>query len=89
MFLSFAFSGLLHEVAIRLPVQAGFGLPLIYFLLHGTLVALERFAAKRGFKVGGGLGRVWTFFWLIAPLPILFHRPFLESVVWPLIGINP
>jgi len=65
------------------------GLPLGYFLLHGSLVALERFALKRGFRFSGGWGRVWTFFWLIAPLPILFHGPFLRGVVWPLIGVNP
>ena len=26
--------------------------------------------------------------WLLVPLPILFHRPFLAGVVWPLIGIH-
>jgi hypothetical protein len=28
--------------------------------------------------------------WLALPLPLLFHRPFLEGCVWPLIGMgNP
>jgi alginate O-acetyltransferase complex protein AlgI len=35
---AFVASGLLHELAISVPVLAGFGLPLLYFLLHGTLV---------------------------------------------------
>jgi hypothetical protein len=26
--------------------------------------------------------------WLALPLPILFHRPFLRGVVWPLIGLE-
>ena len=29
---------------------------------------------------------VETLAWLLVPLPILFHRPFLAGVVWPLIG---
>ena len=32
---SFLGSGLLHELAISLPVRAGFGLPFAYFTLHG------------------------------------------------------
>ena len=38
----FALSGLLHELAISVPVGAGFGLPLLYFLVHGGLVLAER-----------------------------------------------
>src|SRR5205814_651706 len=39
---AFLCSGLLHELAISVPVLAGFGLPLAYFALHGLLVLLER-----------------------------------------------
>ena len=80
----FAMSGLLHEMAISLPVRAGFGLPLAYFLIQGGLVAGERALAARGRPVAGPLGRAWTLFWLVAPLPLLFHRPFLAGVAWPL-----
>jgi hypothetical protein len=38
----FVWSGLLHEMAISVPVRAGFGLPMLYFLLHGGLVWVER-----------------------------------------------
>jgi len=79
---SFLLSGLLHEMAISLPVRAGFGLPLLYFALHGALVLAERARASIG-------GRLWTLACLVVPLPILFHRPFLEGIVWPLIGIEP
>lgn len=89
LLISFALSGLFHETAISLPVKAGFGLPMAFFLLHFGLVALERACAKRGFLFRGWLGRLWVYFWLIVPLPILFHPPFLRGVVWPLIGVAP
>jgi hypothetical protein len=46
---------------------------------------LER--AGRPIHRHASLGRAWTTLWLVAPLPILFHRPFLRGVVWPLLGI--
>jgi alginate O-acetyltransferase complex protein AlgI len=74
----FLFSGLLHEAAISLPVGAGFGGPLLFFALHGALARIER---ERG-----PFGRVATLLWVVLPLPLLFHLPFLRGVVWPLLG---
>lgn len=86
MVAAFLFSGLLHEAAISLPVMAGFGTPTLYFLLHGGLLLVERGLSARGLPVAGSLGRAWTLLWLIVPLPLLFHAPFLNGVVWPLLG---
>ncbi len=90
MALAFVASGLLHELAISLPVRAGFGLPLLYFVLHGGLTlgedALGR--AKRPTESFGWLSRVWVIGWLLLPLPILFHPWFLRGVAWPIIGID-
>jgi alginate O-acetyltransferase complex protein AlgI len=83
----FALSGLLHEMAISVPVRAGFGLPLLYFVLQGALVLAERGRARAGQRRSGWPGRAWMLFWLALPLPMLFHRPFLAGVIWPLIGI--
>lgn len=83
----FALSGLLHEMAISAPVRAGFGLPLLYFLVHGGLVLVERALSRAGHPLSSWVGRTWAVFWVLAPLPILFHRPFLAGVIWPLIGI--
>ena len=87
LFGSFLFSGLLHEMAISLPVGAGYGLPTAYFALHGGLMLLEPGLVTRGW-LRGWRGRVWTLFWVIAPLPALFHPPFVREVFWPLIGIS-
>jgi alginate O-acetyltransferase complex protein AlgI len=84
LIVAFTFSGLLHEMAISLPVRAGFGLPLLYFALHGVLVLIERQHPRASF-----VGTPWVIFWLVAPMPLLFHPPFLRGVVWPLIGIGP
>lgn len=89
--IAFVGSGLLHELAISLPVKAGFGLPSLYFGLQGALMLVERALERAGRPVDTSpwIGRAWTFGWLVLPLPILFHRPFLAGVVWPLFGSSP
>jgi alginate O-acetyltransferase complex protein AlgI len=85
----FVVSGLLHEMAISMPVRAGFGMPLLYFMIHGVLVLVERELERRGRRLSGWVGRTWAAVWLVAPLPLLFHRHFVAQVIWPLIGIPP
>ena len=74
-FALFALSGLLHELALSFPAGAGWGLPLGYFLLQGALVA-----AEERFRIAN---RAWTWFWLIAPSPWLFHEPFRRTLIVP------
>jgi alginate O-acetyltransferase complex protein AlgI len=83
----FLVSGLLHEMALSVPVRGGYGLPFLYFALHGALVSIERALERRGHRLSGSVGWTWAFVWLVGPLPLLFHRPFLSGIVWPLIGI--
>jgi alginate O-acetyltransferase complex protein AlgI len=71
---SFAFSGLLHELAISVPVRAGYGLPMAYFVLQALA------AKKRGH------GRWWTLCWVLLPAPLVFHPWFVAGVVMPLIA---
>jgi len=82
----FLVSGVFHELAISLPVRAGFGLPLFYFAIQGVAML-----AERRLQLGSRpwLGRAWTIAWLLLPLPLLFHPPFLRGVVWPLVGLHP
>ncbi|MGD1842854.1 MAG: MBOAT family protein [Thermonemataceae bacterium] len=82
-FISFMVSGLLHEVAISLSVLKGFGLPMLYFVIHGLLMELERHLFTKRQP-----GTIWVIASLIIPLPLLFHTPFLTEVVWELIYLG-
>jgi hypothetical protein len=70
----FVASGLLHELAITLPVQSGYGLPTAYFVLHGVLALTER-ARGRSF------GKVFALLATMVPLGMLFPRVFQEEVI--------
>lgn len=88
---AFLFSGILHELAISVPVRAGFGGPALYFVLQGLGILLERHWLLVATVIPAAplVSRLWTFCWIVIPLPILFHRPFLEGCIWPLVGIAP
>ena len=70
----FVISGLLHEVAISLPVQAGFGLPTAYFTMHGLLVLLEA-------RLGRSFGRIPALLAVAVPLGFLFPPAFQQGVI--------
>jgi alginate O-acetyltransferase complex protein AlgI len=76
VFAVFLISGLLHEMAISYPAGRGWGGPMLYFVLQGVGLAAERRWRVRS--------RLWTFAWVLAPLPILFHAPFRETLIVPL-----
>lgn len=75
---SFLASGLLHELAITVPVGAAYGLPTLDFALHGIGVAIER-------TMRVSPGRAWVFAWVVLPLPLCFPPAFLRAVVLPLL----
>lgn len=87
---AFLCSGVLHELAISLPVRRGYGLPMLYFALQAGLVLIERALDRAGRPIDRvpWLGRAWTVFWLVLPMPILFHPWFLDGIVWPLVGMG-
>ena len=73
---SFLASGLLHELAISLPVGAGYGLPTSYFVLQGLMIRSERKEP----------GRLATLLRIGLPLPLVFHPWFVAGTLVPLLG---
>lgn len=70
----FLVSGLLHELAITLPVGEGFGLPTVYFVGHGFLVLLEG-------RIGNPLGKIPALLAVGVPLGFLFPPAFRDGVI--------
>jgi len=70
----FVGSGLLHELAIPLPARPGFGLPTLYFTLHGLLTLLER-------KLGRPIGKIPALLAVMLPLGVLFPPAFQREVI--------
>lgn len=83
----FLFSGLIHDLVVSFPAQAGYGLPTLYFLIQAAAVTLERTRVATVLGMGGG-ARGWTFtmFFVTAPVGLLFHRPFIEKVMLPFLA---
>ncbi|MFN5579573.1 MAG: MBOAT family protein [Akkermansiaceae bacterium] len=76
----FICSGLLHEIAITLPVMSGFGLPTLYFTFHGLLTLLEK-------KWKRPLGKIPTLICVILPLGWLFPKTFQTEVIVKCISV--
>ncbi len=81
---AFLLSGLLHELAISFPVGAGYGTPTLYFAMHAAATGAE--GKLRVSRWPGWAGRLWTWAWLLLPLPLLFHQAFRDALVLPLVG---
>ncbi|BDS08962.1 hypothetical protein NT6N_40020 [Oceaniferula spumae] len=75
LFAVFLVSGLLHELAITVPVQSGYGLPTLYFILHGLVVLIEKPSWPLWFS------RALALLLVAAPLPFLFPPVFTENVI--------
>ena len=82
---AFLLSGLLHELAISLPVWTGFGRPTAYFTLHALAITAE--GPLRVRRWPAWLARLWTWSLVLIPLPLLFHRAFRDALVLPLFGV--
>jgi hypothetical protein len=70
----FIASGLLHELAITLPVRSGYGLPTLYFAFHGLLMLLEG-------KWKRPLGKIPALLAVTVPLAWLFPPAFQTEVI--------
>ena len=80
----FAFSGLVHDLVISVPAGAGYGGPTLFFTIQGVAVVIER--SELGRRVGFGrgmMGRSFATVSLVAPVALLFHRPFVVGIITP------
>ncbi len=76
----FLVSGGLHELAISYPVGAGWGGPVVYFLIQWGLMMGESQLPRRPETGNTILRRAWTYTAVLLPLPLLFHAPFRAYV---------
>jgi len=82
----FLASGVVHDVVISVPAGAGFGLPTLYFLIQGLGVLFER--SQLGKRIGtrkGLTGRLFYIVVVLGPVFLLFHQPFVERVMVPML----
>jgi hypothetical protein len=80
-YVTFLFSGLVHDLVISIPARGGYGLPTLYFLFQAAGVLFEKSPAAR--FVHPIIRRALMHVTLIAPLGLLFHRDFVLRVFVP------
>lgn len=88
VFLGFLASGLIHDLVISVPAQAGYGLPTLYFLMQGIGIQWER--SKFGRRMGidrASTGRIFAGLLIILPAGLLFHQQFIERIVLPFLEV--
>jgi alginate O-acetyltransferase complex protein AlgI len=86
-FAAFVFSGVIHDLVISVPARGGYGLPLTYFLIQGCGVVFERSVAGRRLGLRGGWrGKIFALAIVVGPLFCLFHPPFIQHVILPMLA---
>jgi D-alanyl-lipoteichoic acid acyltransferase DltB (MBOAT superfamily) len=84
LFLTFLFSGLIHDIVISVPAGGGYGGPTAFFVVQPVAMVVERSSVGRRLRFGSGW-RGWMFAAavLIMPAGLLFHSCFIHAVVIP------
>jgi len=80
---SFLFSGLLHEIAISLPVRTGYGFPMLYFVIHAICMQLEEQPIIKRAINRPVTATLWVLGCLLLPISLLFHPAFVHEVLEP------
>lgn len=81
----FLFSGIVHDLVISVSARGGYGLPTFYFLIQGAAALVQRSAWARSCGLAAGW-RGWaiTMVVVLGPAGLLFHQPWRENVILPL-----
>ncbi len=83
----FLVSGLVHDFVISLPARGGYGRPTLYFAVQGVGAVFER--TRLGKRIGtrkAVAGRLFCSVVILGPIFLLFHRPFVERVIVPMLA---
>ncbi|HEX3602293.1 MAG TPA: membrane bound O-acyl transferase family-domain-containing protein [Lacipirellulaceae bacterium] len=84
LFLTFLFSGIVHELVISLPAGGGYGRPTEFFLIQSLAAMFEKSRAGRTLRLTRGIrGWCFTSAVVVLPAPLLFHDQFLRVAVVP------
>ena len=86
--LTFAISGIIHDLVITFPSGTGYGLPTLYFTIQGGAMLVER--SRRGKLMGlghGWLGHAFALTVVSLPLFALFPPSFVLRVMVPFLQI--
>jgi len=80
----FLFSGAIHDLVISVPAHGGYGRPTVFFAIQGVATVIERSPLGHQLGLGSGWsGRLFAAVVLVAPVGLLFHRPFVVGVIVP------
>jgi alginate O-acetyltransferase complex protein AlgI len=85
---AFLFSGAIHDLVISVPARGGYGGPTAFFAIQGLAMLFER--SRLGARIGLGAGwpgRMFAAAVLLAPIGLLFHRPFVVGVIVPFMRV--
>jgi hypothetical protein len=86
--IGFLASGLVHDLVISVPAGAGYGLPTLYFLLQGGAIFAQRSRLGRTLGLARRWrGRLFAIVVVLGPAGMLFHPPFVRSVVLQLLDV--
>jgi len=84
----FLFSGVVHDLVISVPARGGYGGPTFFFAVQGAAMTFERSRVGRRIGLGSGWrGRLFTAAVLVAPVGLLFHRPFVVGIIVPFMHV--
>jgi len=83
----FLFSGIVHDLVVSVPAGGGYGWPTLYFIIQAIGMSVER--SRLGKRIGllrGMTGLAFTAAVILLPAPLLFHQPFLNNIVLPMLN---
>jgi hypothetical protein len=81
---SFVFSGVVHDLVISIPARGGYGGPTAFFIVQAIAILVEKSPLGRRIGLGRGVrGWLFTAVALLAPARLLFHDPFIRTIVIP------